>query len=653
MRSMRISLSLLVGLGLLACDSSTPPAAIADAIVDADRPDGAPVDAATDAAPTDAAPADGAFSDAALPDAGADDGVPDDSCGAADPDAARVLPPDTPVMGEICRDQSAWFAVDVPAETEASVVLSFVHRRGDLELAIYRDRSPRARIAESTSADDVERITLPARPDAERYLVEVFGYQRAVGAFTLQTTLFDPADAVPTRVAGTVRYLDKAFDANGFTGERPALPARGTRIEAVRALDGAVVADTLTDLDGRFALDFAAQPGDHRVRAVSAGAVDGQAVEVRDIDASLRYAVDSAPFMAGADRDDLALLADADDAIGGALNIVDTTVGGFLFMAPYVDGPAPAITFRWQPGVGHACGSCYSNNVIRLAGALEDTDEYDDVIILHELWHWFVEHYSADASPGGPHRDRLVSPALAYGEGVAYAFAGLARGAPDVVDTFIDAVRHIDMEAMTIGGEDLDVLYGTTDATPEGRHREELVEGIIWDSIDPASPDEPFDTVSIGVAGGFALLTRLGTGDFDDVGARGIDVADWLGMLACEAEPQSAIALATERRYPFSADDVPCQKGQVAPPIQLGGGALISKTSTPLIVRRGRPGAWHTRTLICRDRCPLPAPAPDEAVVISAANTPWAGVSQIGVSLRAALAGRIRAGARSFPSRTK
>lgn len=646
---MRTMILFLSAFALLGCDDAGT-----GAPVDGSTPDQAPTDASADLALPDLA-LDAALADAAVDaapdvavDAASDQAV--DPCGAADPEAPLALVIGTAFAGEICRDRSAWFALEAPAGLEVSVALSFQHRLGDLELSVYADESPRRQVAESATAADVERVALEPGADTRRYLIEVYGYRRAVGRYTLLAQSFDPAEGLPTAVSGSVRYEDKAFDANGFTGERPILPARGVRVEAVRAVDGAVVASGRTDDAGAFALSFSGQPGEHYVRAVSAGGVGEQAVEVRDVDANLRYAVQGAPFASGSAPPPFELIASADDAIGGALNIVDTANQAFAFYAPFVDGPAPTLTYRWQPGVAHGCGSCYANDSVRLAGGFEDTDEYDDVIILHELWHWFMEHYSADDSPGGTHRDRLVSPALAFGEGVAYAFAGLIRGSPEVVDTFIDSTRHIDMEAMTVGGEDLDVLYGTTDGTPGGAHREELVEGILWDSIDAASPDEPFDQVAIGLDGAFELLRRLGIRRFIDVGARGIDVADWLNMLQCDDQP--AAALAEERRYPFAADDAVCEKGRVPAPIELsvqdGRVWLSSKSLDSLMIRRGEPGAWKARALTCAVRCDLGPAEADVAVVVSGPGQAWAGASWIGAAFRARLAGPIRHEARAF-----
>jgi hypothetical protein len=111
--------------------------------------------------------------------------------------------------------------------------------------------------------------------------------------------------------------------------------------------------------------------------------------------------------------------------------------------------------------------------------------------------------------------------------------------------------------------------------------------------------------------------------------------------------------LAAERRYPFQAEDAPCEKGVVPPPIEFMPGGLLSKTTAPLVVRRGRPGAWQTQVLRCIDQCRLAPPRADEAVVVSAPGAAWAGISRIGPRLRATLAGPIRGGVRHFRSLIK
>ncbi len=86
---------------------------------------------------------------------------------------------------------------------------------------------------------------------------------------------------------------------------------------------------------------------------------------------------------------------------GGAFNIAAVAREAFEFYAPYVGAAAPTLTYRWERGRAFGCGSCYGGDVVSLGGGEDDTDEYDDVIVLHELGHYFVDHYSHDDSPGG------------------------------------------------------------------------------------------------------------------------------------------------------------------------------------------------------------------------------------------------------------
>ncbi|NIR38739.1 MAG: hypothetical protein GWO22_23055, partial [Actinobacteria bacterium] len=265
------------------------------------------------------------------------------------------------------------------------------------------------------------------------------------------------------------------------------------------------------------------------------------------------YAVE-ATALADAPTDLLAVASET----GGAFNVAAVSWLAFQTYAPHVGAAAPTLAYRWEAGRAFACGSCYGGNEVSLGGGASDTDEYDDVIIVHELAHYFVEHYSADSSPGGTHRDLQVEPTLAYGEGLGYAFAGVVLGAPWVIDTFVDAVRFIDFEVMTIGGVSDPTFTGTTDGTATGDLREEIVSGILWDAFDPASDAEPFDRVALGLAEWMALLVdHFGGGSIPDRGAAGIDLTDYLDALVCvSGVPATDVAaLAADRDFPWSAPD--------------------------------------------------------------------------------------------------
>ncbi|MFT6398592.1 MAG: hypothetical protein ACJAYU_003351 [Bradymonadia bacterium] len=325
----------------------------------------------------------------------------------------------------------------------------------------------------------------------------------------------------------------------------------------VRA-DGSVVGTGLTDESGAFDAEYFAQEGaSYRVRAISAGAIDGFRVEVRDrTGASALYAVESELFEASEATGGIDLLAAADDGIGGGLNIVDSTIDAFQFVAEYSDERSPTLTYFWQSGQSYSCGSCYSGNSIRLGGQLEDPDEYDDDIILHEFGHYMVEHYSADSSGGGSHRDRLVDPYLAYGEGLAYFLSSAIRNDPTMTDNFLGDARFIDYEAVTLAGEDLDDFYGTTNDGQDGNQREELPAGIIWDVWDGPSPEEPWDTIELGGRTIELIFEYFHDGMPVDVGVRGIEITDFMNAVACELDvPSDLQPIIDDREYPFEAEE--------------------------------------------------------------------------------------------------
>ena len=354
-------------------------------------------------------------------------------------------------------------------------------------------------------------------------------------------------------LTGRVRYEDRPYGPPGFTGALVPTPARGVLVEV---LDGpTTVASARTDDEGRFA--FAGLPlavgAVVTVRASSDATFGAHRVQVTD--RARRASIYAIEASATVGAGDVELLAEHATGLGGPFNIVDTAHRAFELIAPFVTTTAPTLVYRWERGRAFACGSCYSRDVISLGGQVADTDEYDDDIILHELGHYFVDHFSRDTSPGGTHRDRQVSPQLAYGEGVAYFFACMVQGSPVIVDTFDTATRVIDIEEMTQGGVAQPDFMGTTGGA-NGDLREEIVAGVMWDAFDAARTAEGFDRVELGVAGQMSLLVSyFGTWPHPDQGASGIDLADYLHALECVAGVPAADvqALADDRGFPYVA----------------------------------------------------------------------------------------------------
>ena len=358
-----------------------------------------------------------------------------------------------------------------------------------------------------------------------------------------------PSDALDSaaRYFGRVLYEDRPQDADGFTGEVETVGAPGVLVELLGDA-GETLEATRTDAEGLFA--FAATTGAITVRAWADTEHMGHRAVVTNRDRwPARYAM-TAPARSGSATE---LLASA-DYLGGPFNVVAVSWSAFVVYAPLAEA-APPLSYRWEAARAFACGSCYDSDSISLGGGLDDTDEYDDLIVLHELAHYFVDRHSADSSPGGSHRDRQVEPTLAYGEGIAYAFAAVIRQDPLILDTYADAIRTIDLEAVTLGGAALADFQGTSDGTRTGALREEIIAAIAWDAFDEASAVEPFDRVALGRDRWLELLVDHFGGPVPDAGARGIDLTDFLNALVCVSGVPAVdvAALAEDRAFPWTA----------------------------------------------------------------------------------------------------
>ena len=563
--------------------------------------------------------------------------------------------------GVVCEDDTDWFAFELSAGETLTIRLEFTHEEGDLDVALYAGDDPEP-LQTSESAADEERVQAGPFEEARTLHLEVYGWRGETNRYTITSTVFGPPE-LEGQETGQVLYEDRPYDETGLLEpvERP-LPSG--QIEIVRERDGAVVATGLTDAEGRFDVRYGAHEGErYQVRALAA--IEVASVEEgsdtrwrsRVVDrtpARALYALVTDPFEpARPDPEPWTLRAGVEAGVAGAMNVADVTRVGFEFVRQYSDRPAPELTTRWQSGLAFDCGSCFSEDTISLGGQLEDTDEFDDHIILHEFGHYVVRWFSQDDSPGGSHRDRQVSPRLAYGEGVAYFFCAMVLDAPQIVDTFIDDTRVIDAERVTQNGEARDDLVGTTTGDLGGNLREEIITGIMWDALDPFDEAEPFDTLEIGVEGHMELLFGAFAPEaaVGDLGPQGIDLTDWLGALYCSVpEAREALpALSEEREFPWVPEEhTDCQenKGEDAP-------YALRRRADGSVWLTGRragvspPGVAQLRSprsaeIACEKLpCPIVASAgpSDQVVVTGRLAGRWFGASWVGEQARARLLG--------------
>ena len=140
----------------------------------------------------------------------------------------------------------------------------------------------------------------------------------------------------------------------------------------------------------------------------------------------------------------------------------------------------PPLTIDWGPD--NPGGETFftreaggARRIVLSAEAGVDTDEYDVGIILHEFGHYIDDAFSRSDTLGGVHSfgDRL-DMRVAFSEGLASAFAGIARNDPLIRDSFGTAAQ---------GGEG---FFSVEDDSTmgEGWYSESSNQEILWDLVD-------------------------------------------------------------------------------------------------------------------------------------------------------------------------
>lgn len=81
-------------------------------------------------------------------------------------------------------------------------------------------------------------------------------------------------------------------------------------------------------------------------------------------------------------------------------------------------------------------GDAPNPSLFLLGDAAVDTEEFDDMVVVHEWGHYFEDNFSRSDSVGGPHTlGELLDARLAFGEGWASALAAMALDKPLYCDT--------------------------------------------------------------------------------------------------------------------------------------------------------------------------------------------------------------------------
>ena len=306
-------------------------------------------------------------------------------------------------------------------------------------------------------------------------------------------------------------------------------PIRAATIQIVDAASQAVLAETSTSDEGEYSLTVAADTDVFiRVRAeLKRAGTPSWDVEVRDnvtedgsvpLAARPLYVLDTAPVASGsggAARDVVAATGWSGAGYtapraAAPFAVLDAVYSGMLIVLEanpdvrfepldvfWSPDNTPTAGEQIDPDTGEIGTSFYSTEkrMFLLGKAGLDTEEFDPHVIVHEWGHYFEDTLSRSDSIGGPHAlgDEL-DMRVAFGEGWATAFAGMALASRDYCDTsgFASQGLFIDLENSPV-------------FTSPGWYNELSVTRILYDLWD--TEDDGADTGSLGFGPVFDVMT--------------------------------------------------------------------------------------------------------------------------------------------------
>ncbi|GAC1630333.1 MAG: hypothetical protein NVS9B10_22630 [Nevskia sp.] len=331
----------------------------------------------------------------------------------------------------------------------------------------------------NNAATATASFTAPAvtASTALTFRLTVTDNQGATGSSTVTVTVTPAAAAGNVTITGAISYdrvpHNGSSNALDYNLVAPA-PARGVTVQAIDNGTQAVLASTVTDASnsasaGSYSLSVPANTVVYiRVRAemLKTGAAPTWNFTVVDNTAgNALYTLAGAPASSGAANSVRNLRAasgfDSSGTVTGAraaapFAILDSVFAAFSRVTS-VDATIafPALAVGWSgnnvpasstappgsqvcPADGMIGTSYYSRqNICLLGSADNDTDEYDDHVIIHEWGHYFEDQFSRADNIGGGHSlgDRL-DLRVAFGEGFGNAYSGMATDDPFYRDSF-------------------------------------------------------------------------------------------------------------------------------------------------------------------------------------------------------------------------
>lgn len=333
------------------------------------------------------------------------------------------------------------------------------------------------------------------------------------------TTRSPPPD---TTLTGQVTYDRVYFVAppgQGLDLDNPVpLPVRAATVQLVRASDSAVLDTDRTDESGLYSVTGPENTQVFvRVRAelqTTGGTPSYDVRVVNNTSGDALYTLVSTQFSLGAAGSNPVRDLHAATGWNGSsytgtraaapfaiLDSIHTSMKKVIAVDPAVG--FPPLTVKWstlnqpaQPTSGAICPadgrvgtSYYTQGIICILGSAgNDTDEFDDHVVIHEWAHFFEDNLSRSDSLGGSHSGgERLDMRVAYGEGFGNAWSGIATDDPLYRDSF---------GAGQASSFTIDVESNFT--SNEGWYNEASVQSVIYDLYDAAN--ETGDAVTLGLA---------------------------------------------------------------------------------------------------------------------------------------------------------
>ncbi len=298
---------------------------------------------------------------------------------------------------------------------------------------------------------------------------------------------------------GTVRYENKIYNSNGFTGQTEFLPVRRAEVDLVDSTN-TVLGSGTTDDTGFYMINVTNQ-GTKSVfiRIYARNTASPFNVTVKNSQSEGQMYTAFSPIT-NVDTNNIFTI-DFDITIdsGGApaFNIFDCAVWGFQYfqnqyqLAGLTLPSVVPLTIYWKT---NSSGTFFDpgNNSIFLLGTSSDPDEYDDDVILHEIGHYMSVNYSRDDTPGGTHiiTDQLDSR-LSWSEGWAHYFSCIVRRFAGT--TLYPAPQNF-VDNSGSGAAFFEIETPSLSSTTIMAANEIAVAAVLWDIIDSAN--ESFDTLT-------------------------------------------------------------------------------------------------------------------------------------------------------------